>query len=344
MIGIKSIAKRSGVSVATVSRVLNNSAMVNSETRQKVLETMGAINFKPKRLRRRIEAIGVAIPDFKPGRLNYTYIREFLAGVLEAASRFDTPVKVLDLDDVIHVADKPRAFNDFCREKGVSALVHIQTPTSFHGYIEKLADDGIPQVVIDHRFDRPDIAWIDLDDYRSSFQLAEYLVKLKCSSFAIISASRQFPGHSERHQGFTAALKNHGCSIPREWDVERQMVSVEAGNSATTSLLATSREVPRAIFYTNVELATGGIQSLAAHGLRQPEEVIVCLCDDSQFSQWTAQPVVYLSQPTFEIGTRTATYLLTHKAGETLREVIVPELFISSRVVELAKGNTRNSG
>jgi DNA-binding LacI/PurR family transcriptional regulator len=334
---IRHIAKKTGFSVATVSRVLNNSGLVNSETRQKVLEQMELVNFKTKRARRKITTIGVAVPDFKPGRLNYMFTREFLAGVLETASQFDTSVKILDLNDIVHVTDKPGSYNDFCREKGVNALIHVQLPIQFHDYVEKLADDGIPQVVMEHKFDRADIGWIAIDNYGSSFHMAEYLVKLKNSSFAIITASRQFSGHVERHRGFVEGLQKHQIQIPKEWDIERQTASVQAGSSAILNLLTASPQIPKVIYITNVELALGGIQALTAHGVRLPEDTIVCLFDDSQYSQWVSNPVLYLSQPAFDMGSKSAAFLLTRKADEELKHVIVPELFISPKITEISR-------
>ncbi len=334
---IRHIAKKTGFSVATVSRVLNNSGLVNPETRQKVLETMELVNFKTKRARRKITTIGVAIPDFKPGRLNYIYIREFLAGVLETASQFDTSVKILDLNDIVHVTDKPGAYNDFCREKGINALIHLQLPIRFHEYADKLAEDGIPQVVLEQKFDRPEVGWIAIDNYGSSYHMAEYLVKLKCTSFAIVTASRQFTGHVERHRGFVDGLRKHDIHIPREWDVERQTATIEAGNSAILNLLAALPQIPKVIYITNVELALGGIQALTAQGIRLPEDTIVCLFDDSQYSQWVSHPVLYLSQPAFDMGAKSAAFLLTRKPGEELKQVIVPELFISPKIMDITR-------
>ncbi len=333
---IRQIAKKTGVSVATVSRVMNNSSLVNPETRQKILAMMAKSNYKRKRVKRTLPTIGVAIPDFKPGRLNYIYIREFLAGIMETAARFDTSVKVLDLNDIVHIANRPGAYSDFCREKGVGALIHIQAPISFHEYIERLADDGIPQVVIEHQFDRPDIGWIAMDNLGSSRHLAEYLMRLKYERFAIITPSRQFQGHHDRYTGYVSALAKQGITIPREWDIERPTVTAEAGSSAVLNMLTGSKTVPQVIYFTNVEHALGGMQALTTRGLRVPEDVIVCLVDDSQHSHWVSQPVLYLCQPAFEIGTRCTEYLLTRKPGETLQQVIVPELFISPKVLEVS--------
>ena len=332
---IRHIAKKTGVSVATVSRVLNNSGLVNPDTRKKVLDTLEKVNFKSKRSKRKTTTIGIAIPDMKPGRLNYIYIREFMGGVMETAARYDTAVKIIDLNEIVHVPEKPGCYSDFCRDKGVSALIHIQSPISFHHYIEKLADDGIPQVVIEHKFERPDIGWITLDNVGASRNLAEHLVSMKLTEFAIVSASHQFQGHYDRHAGYVSVLEKHGFTIPPKWDIERQMVSIEAGSSAVLGMLSGSQKLPQVIYFTNVELALGGIQALVMQGARLPQDVIVAMFDDSQFSQWITHPVLYISQPAFTIGAQSADYLLTHKPGVKLQQTIIPDLFFSPKIIEI---------
>jgi LacI family transcriptional regulator len=338
-VNIRNLAKKAGFSPATISRVLNNSANVNPQTRQKIRTAIDLHQFRSHRVRRKISALGIMVPEFKPGRQS-VYLREFVAGVVEAASAFKASVKILDFNEIIHIPEKPGAGSDFCRQNEVGALIHVIIPIQFHEYIEKLAQDGIPQVVMDHRFDRPDIGWIDVDNYGCSFQLAEFLIKLKRSNAAVITASRELKAHLERRQGLIEGLRKHQVEIQGKWDIERQLVSAEAGRSAVMHLLTTSGQVPQAIFFTNVELALGGIAELAAHGLRIPQDVIPCLVDDSQFSPWVSQPVIYILQPTFDMGARAANFILAHKPGDKLQQVVTPELFIGPKIRETFKNIT----
>jgi DNA-binding LacI/PurR family transcriptional regulator len=329
---IRAIAKKTGVSVATVSRVLNRSSAVNAETRQKVLEAMGQTNFAPKRPRKRFNTVGVTITDFRAGRLNYAYIREFMVGAMEEAARFDTAVKIISLDELVHIGPKLGSCNDFCKTHEIDALVHVQTPVRFHGQVERVADEGISQVVIEHQFSRTDIGWIDIDNYSASYTMAEYLLQLGRKRFAVVTASREFPAHRDRCQGFLDAVTKAGLTVRDEWNIERQHARLEAGSSAIMNLLAGSKEPPDAVYFTNVELALGGVRTLADQGVKIPQAVIPCIFDDSHSSPWVFHPVIYLSQPAFELGAKSVHYLLTHKPGETLQKLIKPELFISPEI------------
>lgn len=331
---VRAIAKKTGLSVATVSRVLNRSSAVNAETRQKVLEAMGQTNFSPKRPRKRFNTVGVAVPDFRPGRLNYSYIREFIVGAMEEAARFDTAVKIISLDELVQIGPKPGACNDFCRAREIDSLVHIQTPVRFHSYVERIADEGIPQVVIEHQFSRGDIGWMDMDNYTASYAMAEYLLQIGRKRFAVITALREFPAHQARFQGFADAVKKAGYPIREDWNIERQHAKLEAGSSAVMNLLAGTKEPPDAVYFTNVELALGGVRALADQGLQIPQDVIPCIFDDSHSSPWVFRPVIYLSQPAFELGSQSVHYLLTHKPGEVLAKLIKPELFISTEIAQ----------
>jgi len=331
---IRRIAERSGVSVATVSRVLSNSAKVNPDTRRKVLKTLEKENFQPKRARRRSLTVGVTIPDLRPGRMDGVYTRELVTGLVEAAAGCDSAVKVINMTDMAQIPFRRGAFSDFCKEHGVDCLIHLQAPIQFHSMLEAVADDGIAQVVIEHRFDRPNIGWIDVDNYGSSRDMADYLANLGCREFAVITADRVFPGHFERHRGFVEALAARGIEVPPEWDVERRRVLIDAGVSATLSLLGSRPTMPRVLYYTNVELAMGGLRALRSKRIAIPEQLVVAIFDDSHSSRWLPDWVLYLSQPAYEMGSTAARFLLTCQPGQVLQQMITPELFISPEILE----------
>jgi len=232
----------------------------------------------------------------------------------------------------------PQAAIDTLRQTGLMEWVDTGSRYLEPGTVVKTdvatADDGIAQVVIEHRFDRPNIGWIDVDNYGSSRDMADYLANLGCREFAVITADRVFPGHFERHRGFVEALAARGIEVPPEWDVERRRVLIDAGVSATLSLLGSRPTMPRVLYYTNVELAMGGLRALRSKRIAIPEQLVVAIFDDSHSSRWLPDSVLYLSQPAYEMGSTAARFLLTCQPGQVLQQMITPELFISPEILE----------
>ena len=333
---INSIAKKAGVSVATVSRVINHSSKVRPETRRKVTEILESMDYAPmRRNNKRIVTIGITRDNLIPGAMEYEYCKEILAGIMEEAAKFKVSVKLLSLTDFVPIVAEDGAYKDFLGENKIDALVHLLIAEQYSSLIERIADDGVSQVVIERRFDRKDISWIGFDNYGVSFNLGKYLASHGCRDFAVITAGREFVGHSQRRQGFMDALKEHNCSISPESDIERQLVNPQAGYSATLNLCLPGKTVPRAIYYTNIELALGGIKALKEKNIRIPQDVIVATVDDSHLSDFLGIPLICLKQPNYNIGMDAINFLMTQEENRGCQKQITPEMFIPHEVTNV---------
>jgi len=327
------VAKKAGVSVATVSRVINHSSKVRPQTRQKVMEVLSSTDYKPVRKEnRRITTIGITRDNLTPGAMEYEYCKEILAGIMEEAAKFKVSIKLLSLTDFVPIAAKEGSYRDYLLDNKIDALVHLLIAEQYSGLIERIADDGVPQVVIEYRFDRKDISWIGFDNYGVSFDLGTYLASHGCRDFAVITAGREFAGHSQRRQGFLDALKNYQCGISSEHDIERQLVNPQAGYSATLNLFLPGKTAPKAIYYTNIELALGGIKAIKEKNLRIPQDVIVATVDDSHIIDLLGMPLICLKQPNYNIGMDAINFLMTQEDGHACQKQITPEMFIPNEV------------
>ncbi len=330
---INLVAKKAGVSVATVSRVVNHSAKVRPQTRRKVTEVLESLEYSPmRRENKRVATIGITRDNLIPGAMEYEYCKEILAGVMEAAAKYKAAVRLLSLTDFIPIAYREGAYKDYLGENKIDALVHLLIGEQNTGLIERIADDGIRQVVIERRFDRNDISWIGFDNYGVSFHLGRYLASHGCRDFAVVTAGREFVGHSQRRAGFLEALKESGCEIPSEWDIERQLINPQAGYSATLNLCLPGKTVPRVIYYTNIELALGGIKALKEKNLRIPQDVIIATVDDSHLSDFLGIPMICLKQPNYQVGMDAVHYLMTQEEDPVCQKQITPEMFIPHEV------------
>ena len=168
--------------------------------------------------------------------------------------------------------------------------------------------------------DRPDIGWIDLDNYRCCFQLAEFLINMKRSSFAVFIL---FQGTSRPIWNAIGVscegLRTHQVEIPPEWDIERQLVSAEAGRSRTScDCWPPHPACPRRFSSPTSNWPRAESPNWRPTACEIPEDIIPCLVDDSPiFPLGSPHPVIYISQPTFDIG-RQAANIPRRQAGRKI--------------------------
>jgi len=135
----------------------------------------------------------------------------------------------------------------------------------------------------------------------------------------------------ERYEGYRLAMADAGIEVDPEFAIKRGDVNPNSGMSATLELLTKSNR-PTAIFYTNGELAFGGVKACNKLGLGIPKDVSIVSFDDSRLPEFLTPALTYLFQPAFEMGRRAGQCLashLKHRGGKATQEMVIPDFFIN---------------
>ncbi len=311
---IRDVAQQAGVSISTVSNVLNgNEVQVGPVVRQRVLEIAEQLNYRPNAIarsmvKRKTATIGLVItevenPLFVPvvGGINE---------VLQPAGYHMVLVSAPDLHSEIEAIEMLRA-------QQVDGIIFMalsfSTPID---HLVQLKEDGFPFVVINRYVEDEGINQILLDDWGAAYSATNRLIDLDHIHIGIVSGplSTDPPRRSalERHAGWQQALTERGLDVRPEWILEGHY-TYEGGYQAMRRFLAQREkglERPTALFVANEIMALGALKSLQQAGIRVPQDMALIALGDSPFAAYTNPSLTTFALPTPEAGGLAARILL----------------------------------
>lgn len=301
---IHDIAAEAGVSVATVSRVLNRKDHVAPETRERIARIVRDRGYVVNRSARNLQdgrtgLVGLLVPLVHPH-----YFSTIVAGASEALFEQDQRA-VLSATE--HKHDREVTLLDrLMHGMADGALVVLPEETSDE--LERLLDTNYRFVVIDPRLPLDArIPSVSAAHSSGAGDAVRHLLELGHRRIAAITGPRDWVATEERRRGYHAALASYGILPDPRLEIEADF-EIPGGARAATRLLETA-EPPTAIFAFNDNLAIGAIQAARAHGLRVPEDLSVVGFDDSEHASLITPTLTTVRQPLAEMG-RTAVNLL----------------------------------
>lgn len=309
-ITIGDVANRAGVSVGTVSNVVNRPERVAEATRKRVEEAIAALGWVPNGSAATLRAgratlVGLIVPDIRN-----PFFTEVARGAEDMAAARGEAIVVCNTD--WRLDSERRALEALARQR-VRGVI-INPAGEDERYLAWLSDRGIALVLLDHRRSAGLVPSVVVDDVLGGRLAGEHLVHLGHRRIALVNGPSSIPQCEDRRLGLLAAL------AASDLDPERDLVSVEvetmdaaAGLAAVDHVFAAAS--PTAIFCTNDLLAIGVIHGLRKRGLRAPDDVGVVGYDDVELAAMTDPPLTTVHQPTYELGA-TAYELLRRGAPE----------------------------
>jgi LacI family transcriptional regulator len=307
---IRDIATRAGVSITTVSRVLNDRPDVASETREAVLEVIRELNFTSNRALRsaptgRTGLVGVTIPTVLGD-----YFAQLITGFTEALYELD--LQAVLCPTFHHQAREITLVNQLLERKIDGAILVLpdeSTEDLMHlkqrGFPFVVADEGYP---LDGKF--PLVAAANM---AGAIEATEHLLRLGHRRIGLIKGIPGFVATEDRTNGYRAALSAAGIRPNPELETFGEFRTIE-GRAAAAQLLDLP-ERPTAIFACNDEMAVSVLQEARARGIRVPEDLSVVGFDDTMVAQIAAPALTTVHQPLEEVG-RMAVNLLARIMDE----------------------------
>lgn len=305
---IKEVAARAKVSIATVSRALNNDVRVTEETKQRIMQIVHELNYKPNVLARNFvkqksNLIGLILPE-----ISDEFFTEVIKGVDEIlySNGFFTIVtsshKYESLDDEIVT---------FINNGLISGLI-LLTPDLKPKLESILLESKQPVVLINSstklkKFDR-----IILDNYEGSFEMVKYLVQTKkYSHLAHITGPLNNDDAEQRKKGFLDACKNFGV----KYSIEAGDFTRESGANGCKNLMI-GKNKPQVIFTGNDMMAIGCYEYLHQNKMRIPDDVGIAGFDDIFVSQYLSPALTTVRIQIEEIGRNAAEILVKRIKNE----------------------------
>jgi len=308
---IKDVARVAGVSIATVSRVVNNGPKVGEKTREKVTLIMKELGYTPNANARALvtqksTTIGVVVPE-----LTDPFFASLASGVDKVAR--ENNMQLL-LSTAQQTAESERSAINLLIERRCQAIV-------FHS--KKLSDDELRElcdkipglVLIDRMIDDIKHKCVWLDNEEGGKIAARHLMSLTHQKIACISSKYQIEDPKLRLKGFTQELNQAGIEINQEL-IQFSQPNQQGGEIATQHLLA-SRQAFSAIFAYNDAMAIGAITTLVDNGYRVPADISVIGFDDVIISRYSRPKLTTLHYPIEEMAKRSAHLSLKKQAIST---------------------------
>ena len=314
---IRHVAEAAGVSIATVSRVLNGHADVSAETRQAVERVARERGYQPagRRPGTATGLIGVTMPLVHPG-----YFAQILSGVSEAL--YEHGLRTM-LCPTRHSHERETSLLERLISGDADGAVLV-LPEESADELRALAAHGFPFVVVDPHTEVPDgIPVVCAAHSSGATQATRHLLSLGHRRIGVIGGPQGWVATEERLRGYHAALAGAGV-LPDDSLVRYSNFRIDGGREQAAALLDLP-EPPTAIFAFNDSMAIGVMQEAAARGLAVPGDCSVVGFDDTVEATVVVPALSTVRQPLAELG-RTAVSVLLRQMGNRRFEPLRIEL------------------
>ena len=313
---ISEIAREAGVSVPTVSKVLNGHAHVAAETRARVEEIIAKRDYarRPAKRRQKAGLVDLVFPG-----LGSEWALEIIEGVERVAqdAGYGTVVSSLNLDGS---RIRPWLANLAERKSDGLLMAVYQLDAK---QIQRVKSLGIPVVLIDPVGQPgPDLTTVGAANWEGGYSATEHLLQLGHKRIAMIGGREDLQCSSAREDGYLSALRRAGVASDPALMVPGDF-SIEAGEAATRKLLELT-DRPTAIFTGNDGQALGAYRAARAAGLRIPQDLSIIGFDDIPAAEWIEPGLTTIRQPVVQMAETAMRALLRHLDGvEELPQRIV---------------------
>ncbi|WP_420429157.1 LacI family DNA-binding transcriptional regulator [Algiphilus sp.] len=299
---IKDVARIAGVSIATVSRSINQPEKVSESTLHKVQEAIRQTAYSPNRLaqnfrRGRTNLVMVVLPS-----VGDPFFTGVIRGIRTAAKTWSYSLVIEETQHNTMNADEVGAMLVSNQTDGVILLASM---SPFGTEILSARNRRLLPIVIGCETIAPELdalPSVQIDNVAAAADATNYLISQGHTRIAMISGQESSLLTKDRELGYGTAMRNAGLRVESEWVLNGDL-TIAGARSATRSLL-NHRVRPTAIFCANDEMAIGCLHEIKAFGLTVPGDVSIVGFDDIRYAEVADPPLTTVSQPTEEIGER----------------------------------------
>ena len=324
---VRDVAARAGVSVGTVSHVLNHPDRVADATRERVQEAIDELGFVRSETARRLRRGGSSLVGVLVHDISNPFFTEAARGI-EDRLREDRLVPMLASTD----SDPERERELIGLLAGLDVRGVIVTPSaSTLDNLAVLAGRGIRVVLMDHPPISPELPTVSCDDVAGARVAIEHLLALGHRRIGFVNGPADVRQSVDRRSGVMAALSDAGLH-PAEVLVETEAVSGGNSYSADAGAVGAARLLsdpvpPTALFCANDQMAIGAMRAIRERGMSIPGDVAIVGYDDVAVAAELITPLTSVRQPMREIG-RAAAGLVMSDGGRVEHVTFLPELVV----------------
>lgn len=317
---IRDVAKKAGVSPATVSRVLNRPELVKDETRATVLKVADELDFVPNRLARalitgRSGLVALIVQD-----ISNPYFALVATGCEEELHRRGIAATFASTSESLSEEERIR---QILAERSVDGFIISSSPATLET-VEAPHIPTIPTVYVHRAADSPHVDAVYPDDQHGTALACEYLLELGHRRIAIVTGQQETMSGQVRLRAFLEYLRERGIETPPQYVIPGDF-KLASGKVAAEQLL-TCDPIPTAVFVSSDLMAFTLIHTLADAGVRVPDDISVISFDDLPMSELFYPRLTTVWCPKRQIGAEAARLLIERLENPDLpgREIVMP--------------------
>lgn len=337
-ITMKDIARELGVSVATVSRALQDSTRISAEQRERIQAYAREHHFIPNMLantlrRTRLEPtriIGVIIPQ-----IAHYYFSTILSGIETEASLRGYHIMVAQSDE--RYEHEVRICQSFLEQRVCGVIVSQAKDTIQHDHFQHLLDAGVPLVFYDRICTGLNTSRVVVDDYQGAYAAVTHLIRTGCQHIAFYGSNMHLEISKNRYNGYRDALLKAG-QTPDE-TLYFECDNRDDAELITPQLLQRERR-PDGVFAVNDDTAIGILYTAKRMGLRVPDELSICGFTNGERARACDPMLTTVEQRGHQVGEEAVKVLLDHVEGH------IPIEKVERRVVKtrlVIRGTTKEA-
>lgn len=298
-INIKTIAELAGVSITTVSRVLNGLGpkyRISEPTCKKIFEIAEETNYKPniiaQSLRlKKTNALGLILPDI--GNPFFATLARIIT--IESKKR-GYSIILSDTEDNIEIE---KELLRVLLDRNMDAI--IIAPCSKHrSHIEEVIKSGKKVLLVDRYFSEGNIPYVTTDNYYGAYEATKHLLANGHKVLACIQGSTDTAPNIQRIKGFKDACKQYNIS---DYKIAGDSFTIQNGYIETKLLLSSTKKRPTAILCLSSTILLGVLKAIKEADMSVPQDISILAFDNQHFMDYLNPPVSAIAQPVNEIGT-----------------------------------------
>lgn len=297
MATISDVAKEANVSVATVSRVLNNKDTVKKETQDRVFEAIEKLNFQPNLLARNFRRSESRVILIITPNITNPYYAHILTGIGETASLMGYSALIFNTGGSL---DKEKEGMEMLRKRRADGAILLASSIESPHLLEY---SGMYPMVQCSEYDREsDLPRVNIDNYKAAKEVMEYLIGLGHKKIATISSKNNYVSTAQRQEAYLKTMEEHGLNVPKSYITYADSdYSFKSGKKAAMKLLSLGNR-PTAIFCISDTLALGSISAAMEMGIKIPEDLTVTGFDDVDDTTMFHPYITTIQQPCYKLG------------------------------------------
>ena len=307
MATIKDVARDAGVSVTTVSHVVNDTRAVAPDTRARVEAAVRRLDYRPSSVARALKANRTHTLGMLVTASTNPFFAEVIRGV--EAGCFAAGYSLI-LGNTGDYTERLISYWRTLAGRRIDGLVVMTTNAAPEFFRELGRHRRLPVIALDTGGDAADCV-INDDSARGGQLAGKYLASQQFQRIAVVTGPARHPRSIERFEGFRQALAEEGLTLDPALVLDSDL-TIQGGHKAVGALLDRSENRPDAIFCFNDMLAMGGLSAAHERGLEVPGDVSIMGYDDTELAAFTAPPLTTVQQPAFEIGRTAAEVMIEH--------------------------------